>query len=126
MDTQELQRGAPAPRLPLKMSVEFRRNYARQASKGVLRNISLTGAFVETIDTRELESADKIVVTLVVSGRKRKIPATIIWKNQNGCGIRFKPFNNRDVQLVDDLMYFIENSRESSRSVFDDIIKRVS
>jgi len=126
MDTQELQRGAPAPRLPLKLSVEFRRNYARQTSKGTLRNISLTGAFVETIDTRELESADKIVVTLVVSGRKRKIPATVIWKNQVGCGIRFKPFNNRDVQLVDDLMYFIENNRESSRSVFDDIIKRVS
>ena len=126
MDTPELQRGAPAPRLPLKMSVEFRRNYARQSSRGILRNISLTGAFVETVDSLQLESSDKIVVTLIVSGRKRKIPATVVWKNQIGCGIRFKPFNNRDVQLVDDLMYFIENSRESSRSVFDDIIKRVS
>lgn len=108
------------------MVVEFRRNYARQASKGILLNISLTGAFVETVDTANLESADKIVVTLSVGGRRRKIPAKIVWKNQMGCGIQFKPFNNRDVQLVDDLMYFVENSRESSRSVFDDIVKRVS
>lgn len=126
MDSQTSTSNTPAPRLPLKMSVEYRRNYARRPSQGILRNISLTGAFVETGDTSHLESADKIVVTLVVSGRKRKIAATVIWKNQSGCGIRFKPFNNRDVQLVDDLMYFVENHRESSRSVLDDIIKRVS
>jgi hypothetical protein len=117
---------APSPRLPLKMTVEFRRNYARQNSRGVLRNISLSGAFVETIDVGQLESYDKIILTLVVSGRRRRIPATIVWKNQMGCGIRFKPFNNRDIQLVDDLMYFVENTRESRRSVLNDILKRVS
>lgn len=115
----------PAPRLPLKMDIEFRRSYARQAAKGTLRNISITGAFLETL-TDVLEPADKVVITFVVSGRRRKVNATIIWKNQLGCGIRFEPFNNRDVQIVDDLMYFVETNREDRRSVLDDIFKRVS
>lgn len=119
------QDSAPAPRLPLKMDVEFRRSYARQSASGILRNISLTGAFLETT-TEALTTFDKVVVTFVVGGRRRNINATIIWKNGAGCGIKFQPFNNRDVQIVDDLMYFVESTRENRRSVLDDIIKRVS
>lgn len=119
------QDSAPAPRLPLKMDVEFRRSYARQSASGILRNISLTGAFLETT-TEALTTLDKVVVTFVVGGRRRNINATIIWKNGAGCGIKFQPFNNRDVQIVDDLMYFVESTRENRRSVLDDIIKRVS
>lgn len=119
------QQNAPAPRLPLKMDVEYRRSYARQNVRGTLRNISLTGAFLET-DVDALAALDKVVVTFVVSGRRRKIPATIVWKNQNGCGIKFQPFNNRDVQIVDDLMYFVETSREDRRIVLEDIFKSVS
>lgn len=115
----------PAPRLPLKMDVEYRRSYARQSVHGTLRNISLTGAFLETT-TEQLTATDKVVVTFIVSGRRRNINATIVWKNGAGCGIKFQPFNNRDVQIVDDLMYFVESSREDRRSVLDDIFKRVS
>lgn len=116
---------APAPRLPLRMEIEYRRSYARQSTKGTLRNISLTGAYLETM-TEELQAADKVIITFVVSGRRRNINATIIWKNQAGCGIKFQPFNNRDVQIVDDLMYFVENSRADRRSVLEDIFKRVT
>jgi hypothetical protein len=122
---QANQEKAPAPRLPLKMEVEYRRSYARQSVKGTLRNISLTGAFLETT-TELITAADKVIITFVVSGRRRNINATVIWKNGAGCGIKFQPFNNRDVQIVDDLMYFVESSRENRRSVLDDIIKRVS
>lgn len=117
---------APAPRLPLKMDIEFRRSYARQADKGKLRNISISGAFLETETTNELIVDDKVVITFDVSGRRRKIQATVIWKNQLGCGIQFHPFNNRDVQIVDDLMYFVESRRKNRRNVLDDIFKRVS
>ena len=116
---------APAPRLPLKMDVEYRRSYARQSVHGTLRNISLTGAFLET-NSDQLTTTDKVVVTFIVSGRRRNINATIVWKNGAGCGIKFQPFNNRDVQIVDDLMYFVETSREDRRNVLDDIFKRVS
>jgi hypothetical protein len=119
------QDSAPAPRLPLKMEVEYRRSYARQSVRGTLRNISLTGAFLET-QTELITTTDKVVITFVVSGRRRNINATVIWKNGAGCGLKFQPFNNRDVQIVDDLMYFVESSRENRRSVLDDIIKRVS
>lgn len=125
MSSAQITEMTPAPRLPLMMSIEFRRSYGRQNCKGTLRNISLTGAFLETT-TEVLESKDKLLVTLSVSGRRRKIAATVVWKNQSGCGIQFQPFSNRDVQIVDDLMYFVETSRSSRRSVLDDIIKRVS
>lgn len=114
----------PAPRLPLKMEVEYRRSYARQTTRGTLRNISITGAFLETT-TELITATDKVVITFIVSGRRRNINATVVWKNTLGCGLKFQPFNNRDVQIVDDLMYFVESSRENRRSVLDDIIKRV-
>ena len=108
----------PAPRVPLYMDIEYRRNYGRQNEQGRLKNISLSGAFLE-VPHSEFLPDDKLVITLNVSGRERKLNASIIWKNENGCGIRFNPFNNRDVQIVDDLMYFIESKRQTRRSVLN-------
>lgn len=116
---------APSPRLPLQMNIEFRKSYARQGGKGTLRNISLTGAFLET-ETQELFPSDKLIITFVLSERVRRMTATIVWKNGNGCGVQFHPFNKRDVQIVDDLMYFVQNSRAGRRSVLDDIFQVVS
>jgi hypothetical protein len=112
----------PAPRIPLQMQIEFRKSYGRQNCKGTLKNISLTGAFLET-ETLELASTDRLVIEFVVSERRRKMSATIIWKGQNGCGVMFQPFNKRDVQIVDDLMYFVQNRREFRRNLLDDIFK---
>ncbi|MCB0407965.1 MAG: PilZ domain-containing protein [Bdellovibrionales bacterium] len=123
MDREQHQ--SPAPRLPLEMNIEFRRSYARQSDTGKLKNISLTGAFLETEHTPELYPEDKVILTFEVSGRKRKMNARIIWKNGKGCGVSFIPFNNRDVQIVDDLMYFAENKRKTTRSVLDDIFRKV-
>lgn len=118
---------SPAPRLSLQIDVEFRRSYARRGEKGRLKNISLTGAFIEVGDHDSvLTQNDKLLVTLLVSGRERQIPASVIWKNDRGCGIRFHPNNNRDTQIVDDLMYFVQSSRQSQRSVLDNIFRRVS
>lgn len=115
----------PAPRLPLVMDVEFRRSYARQSDKGKLRNISLTGAFLET-GVLGLGAEDKVNLTFVVSGRRRNITATVVWKNTLGFGVRFHPTNNRDIQIVDDLMYFVESKRETRRDVLDNIFRRVA
>ncbi len=119
---------SPAPRFPLQMDIEFRRSYARRGEKGRLKNISLTGAFLE-LDKggiRKLEPQDKLLITLFVSGRARQISAHVIWHSTSGCGLKFQPTNNRDVQIVDDLMYFVENSRDSQRQVLDSIFKKVS
>lgn len=116
------QNQVPSPRIPLQMGVEFRKSYGRQNAKGVLKNISLTGAFLETT-TLELAPSDKVVLEITVSERRRKMPATIIWKNAFGCGVQFHPFNRRDVQIVDDLMYFVQNRREVRRNLLEDIFK---
>ncbi|OFZ19524.1 MAG: hypothetical protein A2Z20_06400 [Bdellovibrionales bacterium RBG_16_40_8] len=116
----------PAPRIPLLLEVEFRRNYARRGEKGQLKNISISGAFLEIPDKQLLVPRDKLLITLIVSGRERRIPAHVVWSSNLGCGIKFQPTNNRDVQLVDDLMYFVENSRSSQRQVLDSIFKKVS
>lgn len=113
----------PSPRIPLQMSIEYRKSYGRQSVKGTLKNISLTGAFLETA-TLELAPEDKVVLEFVVSERRRRMAATIIWKTAQGCGVMFQPFNSRDVQIVDDLMYFVQNRREFRRSVLDDIFKK--
>lgn len=113
----------PARRIPLQLDINYKKSYARQDSKGILSNISLTGAFLKT-DTSKIQLNEKIVLYFEVSGRRRKIQATVVWKNENGAGVAFAPFNNRDVQLIDDLMYFVESSRENRRSILETIFKK--
>jgi hypothetical protein len=76
--------------------------------------------------TSDFEYDDKILLTLKVSGRIRQIPAKLIWKNQFGCGIEFIHFNNRDIQIVDDLIYFVENKRRNRRELLHGIFKKVA
>lgn len=113
----------PAPRIPLKLDVEYRKSYGRSTEVGKLRNISLSGAFLEH-GNEALKASDKVCITFKVGGRTRKINAAIIWSNAAGSGIKFLPTNNRDVQIVDDLMYFVESKREGRRNVLDDIFKQ--
>lgn len=113
----------PARRIPLQLDINYKKSYARQDSKGILSNISLTGAFLRT-ETSKFQLNEKIVLYFEVSGRRRKIQATVVWKNDNGVGVAFAPFNNRDTQLIDDLMYFVESSRENRRSILETIFKK--
>lgn len=115
----------PSPRTPLQLEVTFKKNYAREESKGLLRNISITGAFLE-MPGHQLRAEEKIQLSFVVSGRERKIAAHVVWSNSAGCGVRFSPASQRDVQIIDDLIYFVENQRTDRRSVLDNIFKKVS
>lgn len=115
----------PQPRIPLSLDVDFRRSYGRSSALGVLKNISLSGAFIE----HELDSVaagDKLQITFKVGGRVRKVNAQIIWTNEIGSGVKFMPTNGRDIQIVDDLMYFVESSRENRRSLLGDIFKETA
>ncbi|AHZ85721.1 PilZ domain-containing protein [Bdellovibrio bacteriovorus] len=114
----------PAPRTPLNLEVSFKRNYAREETKGTLKNISITGAFLE-FEGGEVRANEKLNLVIIVAGRERKIAAHVIWTNSVGVGVKFMPVNNRDVQIVDDLIYFVENSRNDRRSVMDTIFKKV-
>lgn len=115
----------PASRYPLELDIEFKKNYARDLATGTLKNVSLTGAFIEN-SLIDLGFRDKITITLNLSGRERSISATVMWKNQRGCGIRFSPFNNQDIQIVDDLIYFLESKRETRKDVLSNIFKKVA
>ncbi|QDK36155.1 PilZ domain-containing protein [Bdellovibrio sp. NC01] len=114
----------PAPRTPLNLEVSFKRNYAREETIGTLKNISITGAFLE-FSGGDVRTNEKLNLFFVVAGRERKIAAQVIWINSAGVGIKFMPTNNRDVQIVDDLIYFVENGRTEARSVMDSIFKKV-
>lgn len=115
----------PASRYPLELDIEFKKSYARDLTSGTLKNVSLTGAFIEN-STMDLGFRDKITLTLNLSGRERILSATVIWKNTRGVGIRFSPFNNQDIQIVDDLVYFLESKRETRKDVLSNIFKKVA
>ena len=86
---------------------------------------SLSGAFLE-VESHDLRVEEKVNLTFIVGSRERKIGAQIIWKNSYGAGIKFLPLNNRDVQIVDDLIYYVESKRIGHRGVLDGIFKKVS
>lgn len=114
----------PAPRTPLNLEVSFKRNYAREETKGTLKNISITGAFLE-FSGGNVRANEKLNLIFIVAGRERKVAAHVIWANSAGVGVKFMPQNNRDVQIVDDLIYFVENDRSGRRSIMDTILKKV-
>jgi hypothetical protein len=115
---------APAIRIPLQFAVEYRHSYARETDTGVLKNISLSGAFIESHSHR-FHPKDKIKLTFKVGGRIRQIPANVIWVHHGGAGVQFYHSNNQDKQIIDDLMYFIESRRNSRRSLLNTIFSRV-
>ena len=115
----------PAPRTRLNVHVVFRKSYAREESGGSLKNISLTGAFLAHRG-ETLKIGEKMHLTFMVSGRERQIQAVVVWTNSFGSGVRFMPQNNRDVQIVDDLIYFVEEKKTGTRVVLDQIFKRVA
>jgi hypothetical protein len=115
---------APAQRTPLNIEVEYRKNYAREATAGTLKNISLTGAFLKH-SGESLKVGEKLVVNFMVAGRERLVHANVVWTNSIGSGVRFQPTNNRDVQIVDDLIYYVESKREGTRGIMDEIFKKV-
>ena len=113
------------PRMNLDLDVNYRQSYGRQHVKGRLKNISLSGAFLSDL-TKDFKLNEKLTFEFSVGGRKRELCADVVWKNMNGCGVRFKHINKRDVQIIDDLMYFVENKKESVKNILDSIFKAAS
>lgn len=116
---------SPAPRTNLNVAVEFRRNYSRDEATGSLVNISMSGAFIKHNDGVELRTNDKVHCRFNVSGRVREIDAMVVWTNRFGAGIKFLHQNNQDVQIVDDLIYFVEEKKLGHRSILESIFKKV-
>lgn len=115
----------PAQRTPLNVKVEFKKSYAREPGEGVLRNLSSTGAFVvHSFST--VEPGEKLTIKFSISGRERGVPAEVIWANELGCGVKFKPTTRRDLQIIDDLIDLVESKRDGARDVFEEIFKKVS
>ncbi len=116
---------SPAERMQLFIDVEYKKSYARKQNIGIMKNISLTGAFVSH-GVEKLDANEKIMLHFKVSGRARKIQASVIWTDVNGAGVKFHPFNNRDIQIIDDLMYFVKSKKESQAFLLNNIFKQVS
>jgi hypothetical protein len=114
-----------APRTPLFIDVDFRKNYAREGSAGKLKNISLSGAFLQHQDPT-IRVGEKIAMEIKVSGRHRVLDAVVVWTSATGSGVRFNHSNNRDRQIVDDLIYFVEAKRTDTRDIMDMIFKKVA
>jgi hypothetical protein len=115
----------PAPRIPLEIEVEYRKSYGRNSATGQLKNVSLTGAFIKHFE-HALSCDDKISLNFNVGGRMRNISAVVIWSSKSGAGVKFLPTTNRDVQIIDDLIYFVESKRQNRRGVIDEIFKRAA
>ena len=114
----------PAQRHFVELKFEIKRSYARVPAPAEVKNLSLSGAFIRTEDP--LKTAEKINVFLTVSGRTRRIAAQVIWVGERGAGIKFMPFNNRDLQIVDDIIYYATEKTQSTRDLLDTILSKVA
>lgn len=124
-EPMETYTSTPSPRVPLSFDVSFKKLYSRQETLGSFRNVSLTGAFLDC-ESHDFQTQDKLAVTVRLSGRVRKLQAVVVWCDSNGVGIKFLPSNGRDTQIIDDLIYFVENKRIGSKGVLDQILNKAS
>lgn len=118
-------------RINLKCPVEFRRSYGRINGKAFLKNISLTGAFLDFSQTQlvnvgDLKIRDRIVLFFSVSDRDRKVVSSVVWQNEIGCGVQFHPSNQRDFRIVDDFIFFVELGKEKRKKVFLSILDQLN
>lgn len=113
-----------AQRFSVEMDLDFKCNYARDFNKATVKNISVSGAMIKT--DIPLKPAEKINVFFKVSGRERKIAAQVVWISDKGVGVKFNHFNNRDIQIVDDLIYFATAKNSSTKSLLDNILNKVA
>lgn len=115
----------PKRRIPLSFPIVYRKSYSRRFDKACLKNISLSGAFIEDSGA-ELKENEKINLSFELAGRKRKIAAKIIWVNDCGAGVSFLHGNQQDEQLIDDLMFFVEESQDEKRGILNLIFDKIA
>ena len=118
--------------IPLNLDVAYKKNYARHFKNGQLKRINNFEAYLfigrdeVTLDQRtplddkkSLNLKDKISIVLQLGERKRILQASVTSTDSYGAKVKFHFYNNRDYQIVDDLIYFIEKSKEKRRRRLD-------
>ncbi|MBK9293645.1 MAG: PilZ domain-containing protein [Oligoflexia bacterium] len=114
----------PAERHNIDFDLDFKCNYARDFNKAQIKNLSVTGALIKT--DVALKPDERINVFVRISGRERKIPAKVVWIGERGAGIKFNHFNNRDIQIVDDLIYFVTEKGLSTKDLLQNILNKAA
>ena len=109
----------------LSSPVCYRRPYARQNQQGWLSQISSQGAFLETPNENP-EQIHRLKLVFHVASRKRSIEATVKWRNHKGLGLRFHHGSKQDAQIIDDFIYFLENSQKNKKNTLESIFKQVA
>ena len=115
----------PLPRTHLHFEISFKRNYGREPVTGVIQNVSLSGAYLKHAGER-LRTGEKLHVNFRLAGRERVLHAKVVWTNTKGAGVQFLHTNNRDPQIIDDLIYFIESRKSGKRDILDLIFNKVA
>ena len=114
----------PARRVPLALTVSFRKSYSRQNGMGHFKNLSSTGAFLE--HQIELCPQEKVHLEINTGGNLRQIAAEVIWSNSGGSGLRFLPQNERDKVIINDLLEMIDQNRDDHHQIMNMIFNRVA
>lgn len=118
--------------IPLNLDVAYKKNYARHFKNGQLQRINNFEAYLfigrdevtlnqrtPLDDKKSLNLKDKISIVLQLGERKRILQASVTSTDSYGAKVKFHFYNNRDYQIVDDLIYFIEKSKEKRRRRLD-------
>ncbi|MEN0060075.1 MAG: PilZ domain-containing protein [Bdellovibrio sp.] len=99
-------------------------SYARERKTAVLKNISLTGAFVEF--GQSPHEAHKVSLLLTVAGYSRELTAKVVWMNNRGYGLQFALRNGRDVRLLEDFIECAEELQHQRLDCLSQVFKKIA
>lgn len=114
----------PAPRTVFNLEVQFRKSYARAISNGRLRNISLTGAYLECTEFFHLQ--ERFQFHFFIGGQLHFVAAETVWRSSNGYGVKFITIKKRDTRVIEDVVQIAESMRYGKQQLLSNILKSAS
>lgn len=91
-------------RAPLEQPLEFVQKNVEGRSRGLAKDISVGGMFVQT-ETPVPFGADVVVyVTLPGAGKELRLPGVVRWKRPDGMGVQFGLLGARETHAITEIV----------------------
>lgn len=91
-------------RAPLEQPMEFTQKNADGRSKGLARDISVGGMFVQTEAPAAFGAEVIVYITLPSDPKEMRLPGVVRWKRPDGMGVQFGLLGARETHAITEIV----------------------
>jgi type IV pilus assembly protein PilZ len=91
-------------RAPLEQPLEFKTKSSDRRIRGLAKDISVGGMFVETEEPAAFGAEVVVHVTLPADPRELRFPGVVRWTNAHGMGVQFGLLGARETHAITEIV----------------------